>query len=143
VCVCVQALGLDKYIEMNVYVTAAPKKKEGVVHQPSKLDLGNLSQAHALNVGYDVDIGFDEERLTRAMLNPTMPSDKQRDIQGTLQGADGRLMDIWIWNGALPAGWLGRACRPDLDARARGWGVQAGRTGATSSCRSSSSASPT
>jgi len=82
---------------MNVYVTATPKK--GGPFQPNKLDLGNIRAAPTLNVGYDVDIGFDEERLTRAMLNPTMPSDKQRDIQGTLQGADGRLMDVWVWNG--------------------------------------------
>lgn len=93
------ALSSHHYIELNIYVTAAPKPG-GPVVQPKKLDLPFMS-AHEMNVGYDVDVGFDEEKLMRALLNPKAPAAKQRAIQGGEQALpDGtRLSDIWIWNG--------------------------------------------
>jgi len=93
------ALSPHHYIELNIYVTAAPKPG-GALVQPKKLDLSFVS-AHEMNVGYDVDIGFDEEKLMRALLNPKGAAAKQRAIQGgEMALPDGtRMLDIWIWNG--------------------------------------------
>ena len=44
-------------------------------------------------VGYDIDVGFTEDMLMKALLNPQSPSEQQRAIQSREN------RDIWIWNG--------------------------------------------
>jgi len=85
------ALSPDHRIELNVYVTAAPKAGSAQV-VPKTSDL-KFSSAQDMNVGYNVDVGFTEEMLLRALLNPSAPSEQQR----TIQAQENR--DIWVWNG--------------------------------------------
>lgn len=93
------ALSPQHYLEINIYVTNAPKPG-GAVVQPKKMEISHDMTRDQL-VGYAVDVGFTEESLMRNLLNPKARSDKQREIQGGEAPApDGtRLVDIWIWNG--------------------------------------------
>ncbi|KAH9247011.1 hypothetical protein BASA81_015442 [Batrachochytrium salamandrivorans] len=93
------ALSPQHYLEINIYVTNAPKPG-GPIVQPKKMEISHDMTRDQL-VGYAVDVGFTEESLMRNLLNPKARSDKQREIQGGEAPApDGtRLVDIWIWNG--------------------------------------------
>ena len=86
------ALSPEHRIELNVYVTAAPKAG-GPIVEPKKSDGLKFTAAQGMNVGYDIDVGFTEEMLLKALLNPQSPSDQQRMIQAREN------RDIWIWNG--------------------------------------------
>ena len=86
------ALSPEHRIELNVYVTGAPKPG-GAPVQPKQSSGLKFSSAQEMNVGFDIDVGFTEEVLLKSLLNPQAPSERQLQFQSQ------ESRDIWIWNG--------------------------------------------
>lgn len=117
------ALSPQHYIEMNVYVTGAPKPG-GPVVEPKQMEM-SYSSVHEMNVGYEVDIGFTEEKLMRGLLNPKTSSSKQKAVQGGETSVpDGtKFADVWIWNGRPKWGDIFQCVKDQRDPQTQNIGV--------------------
>ena len=82
-----------RYIEINLYITRAPKDK--VTPDPM------LWNNKTMNLNDDIKPQFSAEDLYLAMKNPTVSSKKQTEMQTNPVGAENRVggSNTWVWNG--------------------------------------------